>query len=126
MKSNELLAIRLAGAILFFAVASPALAHHSAAAYDYTKTQAAVGTIKTFRWASPHCAMVIMVKDAAGKATELNITSAAPSVFARQGFKPEDFKAGNELSLTWHPGRSDASTGVIVSMTLQNGRTFKE
>ena len=126
MISKVLPAIRLTGMILSFAAASPAWPHHSAAAYDYTKTQMAAGTIKTFRWASPHCAMVVTVKDAAGKVTDLNITSAAPSVFARQGFKPEDFKTGNELSLTWHPGRSDASTGVVVSMTLKNGRTFKE
>jgi hypothetical protein len=126
MKSNMLPAVELAGAILVFAAASPALAHHSAAAYDYTKTETAVGTIKTFRFASPHCAMVVAVKRADGKVTELFITSAAPMVYARQGFKSEDFKAGDKLSLTWHPGRNDESAGVVVSMTLKNGRTFKE
>lgn len=126
MKSKVLPAIRLAGVILAFAAASPAWPHHSAAGYDYTQTEMAVGTIKTFRWASPHCAMVVMVKDASGKVTELNIISAAPSVYARQGFKAGDFTAGDELSLTWHPGRSDQSIGVVVSMTLKNGRTFKE
>jgi len=126
MKSNVLPAIRLAGAILVFAIASPALAHHSAAAYDYTKTHTAEGTIKTFRFASPHCTMVVAVKGAGGKVTELFIISAAPIIYAHQGFKPEDFKTGDKLSLTWHPGRGDESTGVVVSMTLKDGRTFKE
>ena len=119
-------AIRLTGVILALAVVSPAWAHHSAAAYDYTKTNAAVVTIKTFRWASPHCAMVVAVMDAGGQETELFITSAAPLVFARQGLKPNDFNTGDKLSLTWHPGRTDESIGVVVSLTLKDGRTYRE
>lgn len=126
MKSKVLPAIRLAGAVLVLAVASPAGAHHSAAAYDYVKTLSATGTIKTFRWSSPHCSVVIAMKDAAGKTTELSITSAAPVVYARQGFKADDFKPGQKVSISWHPGRSDPNIGVIVSMTLSDGRTFKE
>lgn len=126
MKTKMLPAIGLCGVALALAVAPSAWAHHSAAGYDYTKTESAEGTIKTFRWASPHCAMVVSVKDASGKVTNLSITSAAPIVYSRQGFKPDDFKPGEKLLLTWHPGRTDTSTGVAVSMTLKNGRTFKE
>lgn len=112
--------------VLALAAAAPVSAHHSAAAYDYTVTKAAEGTLKAFRWSSPHCAIVIVVKGADGGVSELKITSAAPAIYVRQGFKPDDFKAGDKVAVSWHPGRADSSIGVLNSLKLKDGRTFKE
>ncbi len=41
-------------AVAVSALAAPALAHHSAAGIDRTKTVTLVGTVKEFGWRNPH------------------------------------------------------------------------
>ena len=41
--------------------AAPALAHHSMAMFDQTKTVTLSGTVKEFQWTNPHCYIQLMV-----------------------------------------------------------------
>jgi len=104
----------------------PAFAHHSAAGFDYTKTLSADGTLKQFRWASPHSTALVEVTGADGKPADLSFISVAPSGYVRQGFRPGDFKPGEKVSISWHPSRTGGQVGVLATMKLADGRTFKE
>jgi hypothetical protein len=103
---------------------TPALAHHSFAAYDQTVTKSVTGTLKEFDWNAPHSSMTIAFTDATGKADEVSVTTGAPAVISGQGFKPRDFKVGQKATMTWHPNRNGVPGGELVDFTLEDGRVL--
>lgn len=107
-------------------MAAPVFAHHSFAGYDMARTLSAPATIKEFRWGAPHSAAVFTIKNPDGKTQDINVGSAAPAMFLKQGFQPKDFKAGVKVQLTWHPTKSGKPGGITQSITLPDGRTFKD
>jgi hypothetical protein len=124
---NNRLVIKLSLCALFVLnVAEPVFAHHSFAGYDMTKTIGAqAATIKEFRWGAPHSAAIFMIKGADGKPQAINLASGSPTTFMKQGFKPKDFRVGDKVDITWNPSRSGAVGGLLASMKLPDGRTFK-
>lgn len=114
--------VSLAGVL----VAGVAAAHHSAAGYDFNKTESAQATIKEFRWGAPHSSIVITIKGATGRPEDVALASAAPTTFVRQGFKPKDFRIGDKVEITWHPTRNGNPGGILDTMKLRDGRVFKE
>ena len=61
--------------ILAFAAgfATPALAHHSAAMFDATKTVEHTGTVKQFLWTNPHSLLVLSVRNSDGRWSRLQL-----------------------------------------------------
>lgn len=106
-------------------LAVPVLGHHSFAAYDMRKLNAASGTIKEFRWGAPHSSMVLTYK-AKGKDALMSVVSGSPLMFSKQGFKPKDFKAGLKVSITYHPNVNGSPGGAMATMKLPDGRTFSD
>ena len=107
-------------------VASPASAHHSFASYDMLKITSQSGTLKEFRWGAPHSSMVLIYTDKSGKSAEMSIVSGSPLMFAKQGFAPRDFKAGDKVTVGYHPNFNGAPGGAMASLTLPGGRTFSD
>lgn len=105
--------------------AGSAPAHHSFAAYDMSRTLAADGTLKEFRWGAPHSSMVLIYLDK-GKPKEMSIVSGSPLMFSKQGFAPRDFKRGEKVKVTYHPNTSGQPGGAMSSLKLSNGRTFSD
>ena len=91
-----------------------------------TKTLSAPATIKEFRWGAPHSSAVFTIKGKDGKPENVTIASAAPTMFVKQGFKPKDFRVGDQVEIVWHPTRSGKSGGIISTIKLPDGRTFKD
>jgi len=113
-------------AILAAGLAAPLSAHHSFAGYDMEKSLSAPATLKEFRFGAPHSMVVFMIKGADGKQQEVTMGSASPSAFARQGFKPRDFKVGDKMEISWRPSKSGAIGGLLATMKLPDGRTFND
>jgi len=111
-------------AILATVWAAPASAHHSFSGYDMEKTMSASVTLKEFRWGAPHSTVVFVMKGPDGKPMDVTMASAAPASFAKQGFKPRDFKVGDKMDITWHPSKSGATGGTLASLKLPDGRKF--
>ena len=112
-----------AGAALAVA---PAFAHHSFNAYDMSKTETVSGTIKEFRWGAPHSSMVLIYLDKSGKPQTMSVTSGSPLMFSKQGFAPRDFHRGDKVTVTYHPNTSGGSGGALASMTLPDGKIYKD
>jgi hypothetical protein len=91
-----------------------------------TKTLTAEATLKEFRWGAPHSAAVFMIKGPDGKAEEMTVAAAGPSMFVKQGFKPRDFHVGDKMEISWHPSTSGHIGGSLSSMKLPNGHVFKD
>lgn len=104
----------------------PALAHHSFAAYDVTQVMTAKGTIKEFFWSAPHCALLITIQQSDGTTKDLLLISSAPTLFARQGFDPKSFHPGDKVEVTWNPNRNGSDGGSIATLTLPDGRVYRQ
>ncbi|MEI9891144.1 MAG: DUF6152 family protein [Caulobacteraceae bacterium] len=65
--------------------ATPALAHHSGAMFDPTKTVTLEGTVKEFQYTNPHSWLEILVTEADGKVVEWGFESEGPSTLLRGG-----------------------------------------
>jgi hypothetical protein len=107
-------------------ITAPVWAHHSFAGYDTDKTLTAQATLKEFRWSSPHSAAVFTVKGPSGKPEDMQVASATPAMFVRQGFKPKDFQIGDKMEITWHPAKSGQLGGILASVKFADGRVFKD
>ena len=103
-----------------------ASAHHSFASYDMLKVMSQSGTLKEFRWGAPHSSMVLIYTDKDGKSAEMSIVSGSPLMFAKQGFAPRDFKAGDKVTVGYHPNFNGAPGGAMATLTLPGGRTFSD
>ena len=102
----------------------PALAHHSAAGIDTSKTLSADVTLKQFMWSAPHAQIIVMYQDESGKDVELSVTTFAPGALIRQGFSPKDFRAGDKIKLFWHPNRSGSPGGILARVVAADGRVM--
>ena len=107
----------LAAALL----AWPALAHHSGAIFDDTKSLILVGTVNEFQWTNPHCWIQLLVPGS-GPAVEWSIEMGSPSVMFRSGWKPHTLKAGEKLTVTVHPMRDGSNGALFVSATRADGQ----
>ena len=120
MKTNH----SLTACALALFIAVPALAHHSSAGIDTSKTLEADATLKQFAWSAPHAQIIVTYKDESGQSVDLSVTTFAPGMLIRQGFSPKDFRPGDKIRLFWHPNRSGSPGGILSKIVTADGRTM--
>jgi hypothetical protein len=103
--------------------AVPALAHHSGAGVDRTRTVTITGVVKDFRWTNPHSWIDLEVADAKGVAL-WSIEMNPPPFLIRAGWKSSTLKAGDKVSVTLNPIRTGEPGGIFVSVVLPDGRVL--
>jgi hypothetical protein len=114
----------LTACALVLLAAAPALAHHSSAGIDTSKTLSTDATLKSFAWSAPHAQIIVDYKDESGKEIELSVTTFAPGMLIRQGFSPKDFRRGDKIKLFWHPNRSGSPGGILSKIVTADGRVM--
>jgi len=92
-------------AVAAMLTASSALAHHSFAMFDQSKTVTIQGIVKDFRWTNPHVFIQVMVKNDQGVDEEWSIEMTSPEHLVRTGWKPGTLKPGDKITLNIHPLR---------------------
>jgi hypothetical protein len=102
----------------------PALAHHSAAGVDQTRSVTITGTLKEFKWANPHCWMDIDVTDDKGVTKLWSIEMTAPAYLVRAGWKSTTVKAGDKVTVSVRPMKNGDPGGLFVNITLPDGRVL--
>ena len=105
----KLTALLVAGALV--GAAGSVFAHHSFAMFDQEHPIDLVGTVKEFKFTSPHTFILLEVKSSDGGATTWNLEGASPSALVREGWASKTLKAGDELKMTIDPLRSGAPGG---------------
>jgi hypothetical protein len=109
-------ALMLAAAI---GVVAPALAHHSFAMFEPTKTLTLTGTIKTFQWTNPHVIVWVLVQpEGGGAAQEWSLETTSPGVLTRAGWTRQSLKAGDRVTVVFSPLRDGSRGGGLNSVTL--------
>jgi Family of unknown function (DUF6152) len=120
-------ALILAAALCSAAVTEAALAHHSFAIYDRTKTLTLKGTIKAFQWTNPHCVVWLLIQPAGGgDPQEWSIETTSPGVLTRSGWTRHSLNPGDHVSVEFNPLRDGSHGGGLNSVTLlDTGQTLK-
>ncbi len=116
----------IAACVLVLMAGGIALAHHSAAGVDRTKTITLVGTIKEFRWTNPHSWMRIEVPNDKGGSDLWTLEMTSPAFLVRAGWKSTTVKPGDKVTAVGRPLRNGDPGGLFVSVTLSSGQTLGE
>src|SRR5215216_3201527 len=109
-------------------VAAPqsALAHHSYAMFDQTRSATVQGTVHTLEWTNPHIWVWVVVKDASGGSTTYGFESNAPSELARFfGWNKRVLTAGETVTIEYSPLKSGRNGGALRTITFPDGRVLR-
>ena len=100
-----------------------AMAHHSFAMFDTTKSTTLTGTVTVFEWTNPHAYIEIDVaEDSVVKHWSIELGS--PSILMQSGWKFKDLKHGDKITVRISPLKSGQPGGLLVQATLPDGRTL--
>ena len=115
--------IRLAFLLLFLAAAVPALAHHGFdTEYDANKKVKLSGVVTQVAWTNPHMRVYVDVTGPDGKVTNWNLELTSPNTIRRQGWGPNDLKAGDKVTFEGYGGKVVESRGSLMSI-IKDGDT---
>jgi hypothetical protein len=92
---------------------TPALAHHSAAAYDTQKQVTVAGTVTQYRFANPHVYLTLQVTNSAGAATLVQVEAGAASVLNGLGFKKDSLAIGDMVTIKGSPSKNNPDASVL-------------
>jgi hypothetical protein len=103
----------------------PASAHHSFAMFDASKNVTLQGTVKEFEWTNPHSWLRIMVVDqASGKPVLWALELSSPARLTTMGMHSDSVKAGDVVSVSFHPMKDGTRGGQFIQATLPGGKAI--
>ena len=115
---------KLLWAVALVAMAGTALAHHSAAMFDFSRTVTVQGTVKEFQYTNPHSWLQVLVVGADGKEVEWGFETEGPSTLLRSGIKAKTFEPGDKVTIVASPMRDGRPAGAWISATKADGTVY--
>lgn len=107
-------------------LAAPALAHHSTANFDMTKSSTITGTVTYFSFTNPHSFFDMEVVDKTGAVKHYKVFTVAKVVMMRNDWKAGDVKVGDKVTVTANPDRKDASYVYLRNIVFASGKTWNQ
>jgi hypothetical protein len=98
-----------------------ALAHHSFAVYDHTRTLNLSGTVTRFQWSNPHAYLDIDVKASDGTVKHYTLEGTSINMMQRIGWRSNMIKVGDQVKAVMAPLLSGDPAGLLLEITLPNG-----
>lgn len=97
------------------AVSQPAMAHHSFALFDVSKTVSLEGTVKKFDWTNPHSWITLEVLEQDRTVSEWLIELPSAATLARDRWHKNYLRPGEKLILHVNPLKDGRKGGALVS-----------
>jgi hypothetical protein len=125
MLSNS--GIRRAVALLGFLLLTTgsALAHHSFAMFDHTRTLTLKGSVTKFQWTNPHAYIELDVPDAKGNITHYSLECTSINMMQRAGWRSNMIKAGDKVKAIVSPLINGDPAGLLLEITLPDGKVLE-
>ena len=114
----------IAATLCFSAVA---LAHHSYAMFDGTRTLTVTGTVAKLEWTNPHVFVWVYVpnKDAASGYDLYAFENGSTNVLARRGWSKTTFAPGEKVTIEYWPLKDGRNGGHFRRATHADGHVTK-
>jgi hypothetical protein len=117
-----------AAVVLAVLTGSPLVAHHSSSAYDLAKSLTLDVTVASVVFTNPHVMLHFDARTESGAIQHWAIETNNPSVMRRAGWTKDTLKAGDKLTITFHPAINGTTNGYIRNndgKIMFNGRQLK-
>ena len=103
-----------------------ASAHHSfAAVYDLNQQVTVHGTVAQVKLQNPHSWFYLDVKNDKGQVERWAFEAGTPSGMIRNGFKPNEVKTGDEVTITaFHARDAAQNMGMLKELKTADGTTY--
>ena len=111
-------------AVVTLAYVGPAAAHHSFAMFDQSKQLPLKGTVHDFQWTNPHAFIDVDVASSDGNTELWKVELNSPNNLKRQGWKSNQMKPGDKVTVVINPLRDGSKGGLFVSVTLPDGKVM--
>jgi hypothetical protein len=111
--------------LLLLADAGPALAHHSFAMFDHTRTLTLNGEVTKFQWTNPHALLELDVPGPGGVVKHFTLELTSINMMQRLGWRSNLIKAGDHVKAIVAPLLSGQPGGLLLEVTLPNGKTLE-
>jgi hypothetical protein len=96
----------------------PVIAHHGFdTEYDAKKRVKLTGVVTQVAWTNPHMRVYIDVTGADGKVSNWNMELTSPNSVRRQGWGPNDLKAGDKVDFEGYGGKVVETRGSLLSIS---------
>jgi len=104
-----------------------AMAHHSTAEFDYSKSLSLAGTVVEVQWMNPHSFIEVLVPASAPGRTpqRWSIEIGSPNINTRMGWKKTTVRTGDRISVEIAPTRDGKPRGTLRVLTLPDGSRIK-
>jgi hypothetical protein len=103
------------------AIAAPAMAHHSFAVFDHTRTLTIRGTVTKFQWTNPHGFLEVDIPQADGTIRHFSIELTSINMMQRVGWRSNMIKSGDKITAIVAPLLSGDPVGLGLEVTLADG-----
>jgi hypothetical protein len=103
---------------------SVAVAHHSAAMFDHSKTVTYKGVVKEFQYTNPHSWLQVLITGPDGKTVEWGFEAEGPSSLKRIGIEAKTFKPGDKVTIVANPMRDGRPAGAWITATKEDGKVY--
>ena len=110
-------------AVLLLAGTCTVLAHHSFAMFDTANPVTISGVVTEFEWTNPHSYIEVDVTEG-GALKHWTIELGSTSILQRGGWKFTTIKKGDKITAVLGPLRSGETGGLLVRVTLPDGRVL--
>jgi len=109
----------------FLAICAPIFAHHGSQGYDHTRRVTVKGTVTEFVWANPHSQIYLDAKDDKGNLVHWGLELNSPGNLIREGWTHTSLKAGDEITVSFDPGKEGRPIGICVDIVFSNGQKLR-
>jgi hypothetical protein len=116
--------IRLAAVLLLLGGTLPAVAHHSFAIFDHSKTYTLKGIVRSFQWTNPHGYIDLAVAEGPSGIERYTLELTSINMLRRAGWKSSDVSAGDEVTAIVAPLLNGDHGGLLLELKVPDGRTL--
>ncbi len=109
---------------LMIVMVAPALAHHSFAVYDHTRTLTLRGTVTKFQWTNPHGFIEMDVQQSDGSVKHYSVELTSINMMQRVGWRSNMIKPGDTVQVVVAPLLSGEPVGLGLEVVLADGKTM--
>jgi len=123
MPANSKTLVATVFASVLVLCAAAAMAHHSAAQFDFAQRVTIEGVVKEFNVTNPHTWATVEITDEKRGTRDAEYEGHSASHFYRAGYTRDMVKVGDKISILIAPRRDGEDGGFIQAFTA-NGKTI--